>query len=354
MNEPAIVSRTAAVDLAPTLTERLLAALSTQFSEHTARELTCVTDTSTVERSWQRALLAPLSDFLSRPGKALRATLVEVSYRAAGGRGACPIELGLVVEALHAGSLVVDDIQDGATERRGRPALHQVFGVPLSLNAGNWLYFWAFDLASRLGLEPEIELAVQRRLSRTMLACHYGQALDLEARIDELEQARVPALVEAATRLKTGCLMELAAALGALAAGAEPPVVLALSEFGLELGMALQMLDDYGSLVGKGRSHKALEDLREGRPTWPWAWLARSLPHGAFAALQHQARRASHDPREVEALRAALESALGAAGRSYVAEHDRAALARLASRLGPARALGEAAALVRELEQSYG
>ncbi|MET0410019.1 MAG: polyprenyl synthetase family protein [Polyangiaceae bacterium] len=341
------------------LTARLLELLEQQFSP---RALEAMLGRSGVEAEralWRSSLYGPLHHFLSRPGKALRATLVDASYRIAGGRGQCPVELGLIVEVLHAGSLIIDDIEDGSLERRGAPALHCEIGLPLALNAGNWLYFWACALVERLELGPHAELGVHRWLSRTMLSCHYGQALDLELRVGEVTQERVRSLVDSATRLKTGCLVQLAAALGAIAAGAQREHVSALAGFGLDLGVSLQMLDDLSGLTSKRRLHKGLEDLREGRPTWPWAWLADSLDEATFAELQARSRELTlgseaDASRRAEELALKLEAALGASGRVHIREHGRVALARLVSRLGTAVALTQAAALVRELEQAYG
>jgi geranylgeranyl pyrophosphate synthase len=361
MNEPLeeVIAPGAAAGEPASTRARLLDLLEEQFSP---RALEAIVNLGAAEEEralWRAALYQPLCSFLSRPGKALRAALVEASYHLAGGRGRCPTELGLIVEVLHAGSLIVDDIQDGSLERRGAPALHCELGLPLALNAGNWLYFWAFTLVERLELGPHIELAVHRWLSRTMLSCHYGQALDLEARVGEIEQQRVRSVVESATRLKTGCLLQLAAALGALAAGASREHVQALAAFGLDLGVSLQMLDDHSGLSNKRRLHKGLEDLREGRPTWPWAWLAESEDPSAFARLQGLARELALAPENAGSARAEqlaqeLRSALGAAGRTHIREHNRAALSRLGSRLGAVLTLTQAAALVRDLERGYG
>jgi geranylgeranyl pyrophosphate synthase len=361
MNEP--LEQALAPELAArepvSLTARLLALLDQQFSP---RALEAMLGRSGVEAEralWRSSLYGPLHHFLSRPGKALRATLVNASYRMAGGRGECPVELGLIVEVLHAGSLIVDDIEDGSLERRGAPALHCEIGLPLALNAGNWLYFWACALVERLELGPHAELGAHRWLSRTMLSCHYGQALDLEVRVGELAQARVGSLVDSATRLKTGCLVQLAAALGAIAAGAQREQVSALASFGLDLGVSLQMLDDLSGLTSERRLHKGLEDLREGRPTWPWAWLAERLDAAAFAELQALSRALTLGSeadiaRRAEELARELKAALGAAGREHIREHGRAALARLGARVGTVVALAQAAALVRELERAYG
>jgi hypothetical protein len=101
---------------------------------------------------WERALLGPAREFLRRPGKQFRARLVEACWMLAGGApGNMPAELPLIVELLHAGSLIVDDIEDGSHVRRGAPTLHEIYGTALALNTGNWMYFWPLALIDRLG-----------------------------------------------------------------------------------------------------------------------------------------------------------------------------------------------------------
>jgi geranylgeranyl pyrophosphate synthase len=235
---------------------------------------------------WNDALLAPLRDFLARPSKGFRAGLVELGYRLGGGADSeLPAELPLLIECLHAGSLIVDDIEDDSKERRGAPALHCNFGLPRALNAGNWLYFLPQVLLGRIALSAEARLSAHERLSLCLLRCHEGQALDLQVRVDQLQQRDVAQVALTITRLKTGGLLGLAAALGALAAAAPGEHVSAIAALGRELGVGLQMLDDLSGVLNSARRHKALEDLRHGRVTWLWAWLAQELDRSAYDAF---------------------------------------------------------------------
>ena len=272
----------------------------------------------------------PLRDFLSRPSKEFRARLVESCWHLAGGHGVIPHRLANLVELLHAGSLIVDDIEDESAERRGRPALHLVHGLSVALNAGNWLYFLAYGLIEQLGLGPHVELGLYRWLSRTMSRCHEGQALDLTLRMGRLSQREVPALVETCTRLKTGALMGLAAVVPAVAAGAPARVVSALHDFGEQLGIGLQMLDDLSGLISERRCHKGHEDLLHGRPTWPWAWLAEDLGSGEYARLQQLARRVETRDLHPEVLARELRDALGSLSQRRVDAHFAASKRELA------------------------
>jgi geranylgeranyl pyrophosphate synthase len=288
---------------------------------------------------WERALFEPAREFLSRPGKSFRAHAVAAGWRMGGGDpDAVPVELPLLVEILHAGSLIVDDIEDGSTTRRGAPALHRLFGVPVALNTGNWLYFWPSVLLGRLGLPPAVELALHHDVQETLLRCHEGQALDLAARVDGLAQAVIPEVVACTTARKTGALLRLAMRLGATAAGAPGARVDEVGEVGLGLGIALQQLDDLGGL--RGRREKGHEDLSGRRPTWPWAWIAGIASPAHFATLL-----AGLDG-DLDVLARDLARTLGAHG-------DLAITSALTSLRERVRDPGLAAQL-RRLEESYG
>jgi geranylgeranyl pyrophosphate synthase len=262
--------------------------------------------------------------------------------------------LGVLIEVLHAGSLVIDDIEDDAVERRGRPALHRLYGVPRALNAGNWLYFWSELLLQEVRLDPVRELEARRWFARTVFGCHHGQAIDLSARATELEQSRIPELVNVVTALKTGNLVALAMRLGALAADADPARTEALAGFGFGLGKALQMLDDLGGIGIEPRWHKGYEDLVAARPTWPWAWLAADLEGPAFDELRRLARAVGASERPPTDLAAAMRSHLGERGRIRIDAHLASTRAALRESVPDASLLTLVEATVDRLRGSYG
>ncbi|MBT8494323.1 MAG: polyprenyl synthetase family protein [Deltaproteobacteria bacterium] len=302
---------------------------------------------------WEKALLGPAREFLSRPGKEFRARLVHSAWSLAGGEGdQMPAQLPLLVEIIHAGSLIIDDIQDQSESRRGAETLHKLYGTAVAINTGNWLYYWPFVLIGRLGLEPTVQLDLYQQASLTMLRCHQGQALDLSARVFELGARDLPGVVAATTRLKTGSLMEFAARLGASAAGGDRKTTALLSKFGRELGCALQMLDDVGGLMAKSRRAKGNEDLRLARPTWPWSWLAEDADEVTFAKL-HGDARAVFDGSDPELVAAPLRELLGQSGPAKVKHHLQRALAGLEEEFPGAPALTSIHREVSRLERSY-
>ena len=345
MNQPIGASKPAV----PPLVELL----QREFTGTALERLLGLEDVRVPADIWEQALLGPAREFLERPGKAFRARLVRTSWQLAGGSGTPPPTLPLLVELLHAGSLIVDDIEDGSTHRRGAPALHHLHGIPLALNTGNWLYFAPMALLSRMGLSEELELALTRRTISTLLRCHQGQALDLAVRVSDLSQKDLPDVVLASTRLKTGVLMEYAAHVGAIASGAAETTVEALGHFGMELGLGLQMLDDLGNLVSDRTGPKQFEDLRLGRPTWPWAWLAGDLAAERFDALVSLSREVIAGQREVGELATAMRLALGRRGGDRAHRHLEGALNRLRESIGPCADLEALSEDIARMEASY-
>ncbi len=254
----------------------------------------------------QKSLLAPVADFLGRPSKRFRARLVELGARLSllgEDADAWTPELSRtceaasrIVESLHAGALIVDDIQDRSRVRRGAPTLHLKYGVPVALNAGNWLYFWALDQVRSLGVSPKIELEIHRACVRILSRAHFGQALDIGTPIDEVEQQRVPEICQASMELKTGTLLALSMRLGAILASASAERIEELDALGNRLGVALQIFDDIGSFaqsVGpEGMANpKRFEDLYLRRPTGVWAFAAKRYESRDYGQLVDAVRR---------------------------------------------------------------
>lgn len=340
---------------APGVESALVSLIRSEFAENRLCQTLDLGHERVPERLWASSLSGPLLELLTRPGKEFRSRLVEVSYEVGSSVGSDPMPalLPLLVEILHAGSLIVDDIEDDSKYRRGKPALHLMVGVPLALNAGNWLYFLPHSVLEQLQLSPQVELQVRRVLDRGVLRCHYGQALDLGARLGSLAQREVFDVVSVSTRLKTGSLLELAAELGGTAAGAEPELCAELAQFGRNYGVALQMLDDVSGLFEERRAHKGHEDLVNGRPTWPWAWLSRKLDEVSYSRLQHRAREVEKRELHPEALAKALRRELGKTPYRAVHEQLGQAFARLERKVSSRRVLDPLVEEIERLERAY-
>jgi geranylgeranyl pyrophosphate synthase len=230
--------------------------------------------------------LVPVHGFLSRPGKRIRACLLQAGFELAGGRGKPPELMLDFVELLHAGSLVIDDIEDDSDSRRGQPTLHRQLGIPIALNAGNWMYFSALEKLTQLKGPAHRLLSIQRQTIRTIRRCHEGQAIDLSTRADQLTAQDLQVTARQITRLKTGELTGLAARLGACWATSDREKLRRVQRFGIRLGTALQMQNDYQELVRCAVQGQPSDDLTHRRVTWPWAWAAATIPSNRLKKLQ--------------------------------------------------------------------
>ncbi len=228
----------------------------------------------------ESSLLTPLGRFLSKRGKRLRTQLLEFAVRAVTPE-ATEVEIqtrveqgSYIVESIHSASIIIDDIEDGSLERRGAATLHREVGVPVALNAGNWLYFYPLSTIPTWNLKPATELKVFRLCMSALSQAHCGQAIDVGVSIDTLPQGHVREACLASLRLKTGALTGLAASLGAALAEADDQATHAFENYGVSFGMGLQMFDDIGNLSSARMGPKQYEDLLLRRPTWVWACAA--------------------------------------------------------------------------------
>ncbi len=327
-------------------------------------ELLGLDSAGAVQEILRNSLLNPVATLMSNHGKRLRAQLVSMVYRLVYGEATASLTAAKqcracadVIELIHAGSLVVDDIEDGSQLRRGRPAAHLVYGMPLALNAGNWLYFWPFEVLQQSGLPRHQLMSVYEHCHRTLLRAHFGQAIDLGAKINYLPQATVAGVCFASIKLKTGALAGFAAFLGGAVAGVPERILTVLDDFGVDFGIALQMFDDMGNVIGEGDPLKRYEDLSLCRPSWLWACAAQRSDASAYEEFLAAVARLPDTT--------LLEKWLQARGvveatRKSAREHLELAFTRLERRLvandvaWSARAFDELRQLGEEVAVAYG
>ena len=213
-------------------------------------------DGDTVQRSMAYTLHAP--------SKRVRPILTMLSSELCGSTAARALQAAAAMELVHASSLILDDLpcMDDAPLRRGRPTNHREFGEAIAILAAFGLLNLAFATLHR-----EYEPPLASRLT-TLLAEAVGvdgliggQAADLLA----TEQQISFDVLERIHRGKTGALFGAAATSGAIAAGAGPEAVAALSAFAKNLGLAFQIIDDLLDVEGDpATTGKAIrEDARK-------------------------------------------------------------------------------------------
>lgn len=207
-------------------------------------------------------------------GKRMRPLLGLLAYQSLTGDyrpalpGAAAVELG------HNFSLVHDDIEDADTERRHRPTLWAIWGVPLAINAGDALFALSRLALYRLledGFSERRVLALMRVYDETCLALCEGQYLDIT--FERQAEVSVEAYLEMIGK-KTAALVGASVQAGAILATDDTEVVEAYRRFGYDLGMAFQMADDVkGSFWTSADSGKPMAgDVRKRKKTLPIVW----------------------------------------------------------------------------------
>lgn len=263
-----------------------------------------------------RALSAPIRQLTDAQGKRWRPVLLWEAVELLGGDAERYGPLIAAVELLHTGSLIVDDVQDASPLRRGRPAVHTVFGVATALNAGTAAYF-LWDRAVQLTCPDDVHARGELRalLLTALRAGHAGQALDLQGHREEMEQAvsggdrHAPLRqVRLTHRLKSGAPVAAALEMAAIVTRADPQLRAALGEFGSAVGTAYQIADDVADLRGVHRAgtptKEPNEDLRAGKVTMPLAHAAALLPRPRSSQLWQRIREGTdlaEAARELEA-----------------------------------------------------
>ena len=207
---------------------------------------------------------------LAAGGKRLRPLLTLLWGRMLGCKHDDLLTLGCAVEMLHAATLLHDDILDNAETRRGRAAAHTVFGITPVILAGDAMLARALLMVSGLG-DTRLTSCISEAVMRTA----EGEMAEFAALRDTSADHQTYLSVITG---KTAWMLRAACELGALRAGAPDAVVNKAAAFGLELGIAFQMVDDSLDYAPEEETGKPSGgDLREGKITPPLLLYLESL-----------------------------------------------------------------------------
>jgi len=224
-------------------------------------------DLSAIEREFGRdtvsqvEAITEIGEYLrAGGGKRIRPMLLLLSSRLFVYQGRGAIKLGAVVEIIHTATLVHDDIIDEAQSRRGRPAANTQWGNSKCVLAGDWLYMQAFKIAVQERnfriLDTLIDLTQQMVEGELLQMEKLGELISLDEHFDLIYR-------------KTACLFSVCMRLWAILGGATPEEEQNLAQYGRDLGMAFQIVDDVLDLTASEDvlGKPVASDLREGKVT---------------------------------------------------------------------------------------
>ncbi len=208
-------------------------------------------------------------------GKRLRPILAVAAYEVAGQTGDAILPPACALELIHTYSLIHDDLpcMDDDDFRRGVPTNHKVYGDGLAVLAGDALLTLAFEIVLSEGSGVEVAASVSKKIAYCVaraagsLGMVGGQVMDIEG----FSRDRQLKTLETTCLMKTGQLIVASLETGALLADADTATSKALTQYGINLGLAFQVTDDILNVTGDakvmGKSVKS--DASHDKVTFP-------------------------------------------------------------------------------------
>ncbi|MEX1216564.1 polyprenyl synthetase family protein [Saccharospirillum sp.] len=232
-------------------------------------------------------LVEKIADYIiSSGGKRLRPLLTLLAAGISGGIETRHYQLATVIEFLHTATLLHDDVVDTSDLRRGRPTANARWGNAPSVLVGDFLYARAFELLVDIGAMP-----VMNRLAVATRTIAEGEVMQLmNVRNPDATEAQYMDVIKG----KTAILFQASSETAALINSQPDANIEKLAAYGLNLGLAFQLIDDVLDYDGNTEKlgKNVGDDLAEGKPTLP---LIHAMQHASTdeARLIRQAIRKS-------------------------------------------------------------
>ena len=201
---------------------------------------------------------------MSEKGKRIRPVLTMLSCDALGGDVKQSVDVAIAIELLHNFTLVHDDIMDEDNLRHGQPTVHNKWDIGTAVLTGDSLLWLSLNILKNV--KKDREKIILYFIDSIKLVCE-GQAYD---KMFESKETILIHEYEKMIRMKTGHMIGLCSHLGALCAGANSDVQNKMKEYGLEIGKAYQIQDDYMEIYSTQDNMKKslLSDIELNKKTY--------------------------------------------------------------------------------------
>jgi len=243
--------------------------LSSQIAESAEKVNRFIEEVVDLE-SEPKTLYKAARHIIDAGGKRLRPYLVLKSCKLVGGKEEDAIPTAAALELLHTFTLLHDDIMDKDEKRRGVPTVHNQWGVPIAIVAGDLLFAKVYEAITTFTDSKRVTakriLQVMKEISEATVTICEGQTLDMM--FESKETVSEDEYFEM-IRGKTAALFETSARCGGILGGANKSQVEHLGEFGRYSGIAFQLIDDVLALTADEKVLKKPvgNDVREGKRT---------------------------------------------------------------------------------------
>jgi geranylgeranyl diphosphate synthase type I len=237
-------------------------------------------------------------------GKYVRPSLTLLCSEAVAGAHEPALPAACAIELAHNFSLVHDDVQDEDEERHHRPTVWKLWGKPQAINAGDLLFTLALESLQQLPAEAaQRSTRVLLQAIRRMVE---GQYLDIS--YEERERVSIDEYMTMVAR-KTGAMIAASCRLGAICAGADDKTEAALDEWGAQVGLTFQIVDDvlgiWGDSSATGKSN--VNDIARKKKSLPVVYAFAVADEKDLALLQATYRQAELSEDDIQAVIAVLD-----------------------------------------------
>ncbi|CEG12172.1 putative Short chain isoprenyl diphosphate synthase [groundwater metagenome] len=221
-----------------------------------------------------------LREYPLRKGKYLRPFLVLITYEMFGGKEDAALNTAVAMQLSEEWILIHDDIEDDSDMRRGKPALHKIYGIPVAVNAGDALYLIMMNVLrkNREILGDDMTFEIIDIMYATLERTAAGQYLEIywtENAKEDFSEDDFYRIAEGKT-----CIYSITTPmiLGARIAGVDMGRLKFIRPFGDAIGKAFQIQDDVLNLIGDEKIYgkEIGGDIREGKLTLIFAHLIRT------------------------------------------------------------------------------
>ncbi|KAL9655828.1 hypothetical protein ABK040_000892 [Willaertia magna] len=239
----------------------------------------------------QELIINPIKIITDRGGKTWRSYALVAAYECINGLNKFKEEWRSLItfpELLHTASLLIDDIEDNSIIRRGDKTSHLIYGLPLTLNCGNFWYFAIQNIIEKTVKNYKLkdQLKVYEIYFHTMRSAHIGQALDIKKgdNYKILENGDQDKILENQIRtchlLKSGASVSALGRIGVILGNGTKQQEDLFANFFDAIGLAFQIIDDVLNLKGFENNLKTIgEDIKEGKVTYPIVKAIQLLPN---------------------------------------------------------------------------
>ena len=301
--------------------------------------------------SVNKSVLEPFWDLIDRGGKRWRPALTMMIYEALGGEAEEIAPLAVIPEAIHNGTLSVDDVEDESDYRRGKPCIHKIYGVDIAINMGNTMYFLPLIILNHVELTSEKRLAILEDYVRTMTELSIGQAMDIawhKGMVENVDERQYLQM----TLFKAGALARFAINLASIYAGAPQDVRTMLERYAEAMAVGFQIQDDILNIVGEEEKYgkEIGGDIKEGKRTLMVIHALKKLPAEKAQRLKKILDMRTNNPELIrEAIELLRSSGAVEYAREVCREHIEKALNLLDKSLKPSLAKEKLKALTEFL-----